>query len=307
MNYSGNQLILLIDNNQFIKKIVLNTIKGLDIDPNTPVLKIFKSNQQSKFLNMLKNINQTGFNLGTKFLLHSGEEVFVFYLKLETETIIFIIGFDEEFNLIFDEIMKLNNRQINEIRNLKKQLSSTKTETDFLEETMKLNSELVNIRRELSIKNRELEVINNTDYLTKINNRRKFFSDIYQLVKHDEYYLIMMDIDNFKLINDELGHQIGDETLILIAKELRLRLEKLDGKIYRIGGDEFAALIKVENMIDFEKIASDINDILKNIHPKSGVSYGIKKVDSQANSINLMVENSMVDADKQMYNMKKLK
>ncbi len=305
MNYSGNQLIITIDQNQTIKKVILNSIINLDIKDGEPVINLFKNHEHNKFFDFIKKADDDYYNIGTKIVLKNDFEAFMFYMKIKGDSIIFLIGFNRESNELFEEIMKLNNRQINEIRELKKQLSSLKTETDYLEETMKLNNELINIRRELSIKNRELELTNNRDHLTKINNRRKFFLDVYEFIKNDEYYLVMMDINNFKMINDELGHPKGDETLILFAKELCQKVKPYGGVTYRLGGDEFAVLVKVDSNINFDNTAKEIDNMLKKTHPKAGISYGLTKLSLKDGNSLAVVEESMTIADKQMYNMKK--
>lgn len=87
----------------------------------------------------------------------------------------------------------------------------------------------------------------NHDQLTNIPNRTLFMDRLAQnLAKahRDESMLavLFIDLDNFKPINDTLGHDVGDQALKLMAKRILLSLRKTD-TVARIGGDEFAAII----------------------------------------------------------------
>lgn len=82
------------------------------------------------------------------------------------------------------------------------------------------------------------------DFLTGIPNRSKFMDDLYELIEAEiPCTIIMLDIDNFKQINDTYGHTAGDEAL----KQLAERMKALRSPIftpYRLAGDEFIFLLK---------------------------------------------------------------
>lgn len=89
--------------------------------------------------------------------------------------------------------------------------------------------------------------LSRTDSLTGILNRRAFFeaaSNELRKLDRNRHPLtvIYMDADNFKAVNDDAGHDIGDSLLIQVANVLRLQLRGID-VIARIGGDEFAVLL----------------------------------------------------------------
>jgi diguanylate cyclase (GGDEF)-like protein len=91
--------------------------------------------------------------------------------------------------------------------------------------------------------NKKLEFLARNDTLTGLMNRSAFndsFNDFLHLSKRhgDPLSLIFFDIDNFKTINDTLGHQAGDNVLIRIAELLKIRLRRTD-IIGRWGGEEF--------------------------------------------------------------------
>ncbi|MCQ2546828.1 MAG: GGDEF domain-containing protein [Clostridia bacterium] len=83
------------------------------------------------------------------------------------------------------------------------------------------------------------------DELTRIDNRRQLYRDMESLIERGKkvsWYLLMMDGDEFKSINDGYGHSEGDRALIKIADILKVSCRKQDARIYRFGGDEFVVL-----------------------------------------------------------------
>ena len=99
-----------------------------------------------------------------------------------------------------------------------------------------------------------------TDYLTRLPNRKKILKHMLALQKKEmPFALIIIDLDGFKSINDQLGHLAGDEMLCLVAK----RLQEM-GSPYRLWGDEFAFLVcsekELRNKVDLltEKIRNKV-------------------------------------------------
>ncbi|NVD08652.1 diguanylate cyclase [Vibrio sp. JPW-9-11-11] len=96
-----------------------------------------------------------------------------------------------------------------------------------------------------------------TDPLTGLNNRRQFDQDLHQLVKtqqHTALSLLVVDIDYFKSINDQHGHQFGDLVLKHLASIFSGQALNMD-YIYRIGGEEFACLLPDIPLAQAEHIA----------------------------------------------------
>ena len=95
------------------------------------------------------------------------------------------------------------------------------------------------------------------DELTGLPNRFYIIKFLYELLEHDEgsihFSLLFIDLDNFKRINDSLGHDLGDDLLKLVAKRLRNSVGS-KGKVARVGGDEF--LILLPDVTDEVKVAS---------------------------------------------------
>lgn len=86
-----------------------------------------------------------------------------------------------------------------------------------------------------------------TDFLTGIANRAAFFEALAREIERDRrhhhpFTLIFLDCDNFKAVNDQLGHAIGDGLLRVVAETLVSAVRKTD-LVARLGGDEFIALM----------------------------------------------------------------
>jgi diguanylate cyclase (GGDEF)-like protein len=111
------------------------------------------------------------------------------------------------------------------------------------EEVDKRTNELNKSLRNIEDKNKELYEISNTDYLTKIRNRRNFFIEsenllIRSIQEDKEFCILMIDIDYFKQINDTYGHDVGDKILINFCNIVNSIIS--DNDIFgRIGGEEF--------------------------------------------------------------------
>jgi diguanylate cyclase (GGDEF)-like protein/PAS domain S-box-containing protein len=102
------------------------------------------------------------------------------------------------------------------------------------------------------------------DPLTGLSNRA-FFEERMQRVRLDDGVtgLLFIDLDDFKQINDELGHEVGDEYLVLVASRLREVLRD-DDVISRIGGDEFTILLeRLPDPTEAEHVAERIMDVLR--------------------------------------------
>ncbi|MGS0675866.1 EAL domain-containing protein [Shewanella sp. 125m-1] len=89
----------------------------------------------------------------------------------------------------------------------------------------------------------ELRKLTNNDLLTNLPNRSNLMVTLGNLVKRDSHHTLMvLDLDNFKKINDSLGHQVGDELLIQVSERIQVAVPS-HTSIYRLGGDEFAILV----------------------------------------------------------------
>ena len=109
----------------------------------------------------------------------------------------------------------------------------------------------------------ELRKLANSDTLTGLPNRSSFQANQSRLVKGKiPHALLVFDLDNFKKINDSLGHELGDILLCRVADRIVANVRKHDS-IYRLGGDEFGLII--ENTNDIHTITSIAKNILEQI------------------------------------------
>lgn len=104
----------------------------------------------------------------------------------------------------------------------------------------------------------ELRVMASTDMLTGLPNRRAFFEAAAGLDRHARSAVVILaDIDHFKRINDQFGHDVGDACLKLTADALRAWLPR-GGLICRFGGEEFAMVILGHSPGDIMKLGRSV-------------------------------------------------
>lgn len=111
----------------------------------------------------------------------------------------------------------------------------------------KLETSLRDREKELSVLNDKLTRISLTDGLTEIDNRRCLEGRLNEMWQHsarlhEPVSLIMCDIDKFKSVNDQYGHQAGDAVLKEVAKILKDEAREID-RVGRYGGEEFLLLL----------------------------------------------------------------
>ena len=153
-----------------------------------------------------------------------------------------------------------------------------------------LNNTLQN--KKILMANKILEKYSKYDDLTGIYNRRFFyesFDKIYKksILKNEKVFLYLMDLNNFKGVNDNFGHFVGDEVLMKVAEILK-RLFFNRGEIGRYGGDEFLCGItkvsKEEALELAEKVVEEVSNLniyYNDFGGKVGISIGILELDSK--------------------------
>jgi len=127
---------------------------------------------------------------------------------------------------------------------------------------------LLRMRATVSRAELHLEFLAHSDPVTSLPNRRAFnrkLDDALKLGEKEniEIGLILMDLDNFKAVNDTLGHQGGDEILRMVAQRLTASSRSAD-TVCRIGGDEFVIIMsrRDDSATDLDGIAARIVKIL---------------------------------------------
>jgi diguanylate cyclase (GGDEF)-like protein len=104
------------------------------------------------------------------------------------------------------------------------------------------------------------------DHLTEAANRLSFFETVqYELNRSqrskEAFTLAYIDIDDFKLVNDRFGHQVGDELLRAVVRRIRARLRKTDF-LARLGGDEFIILFPQTGQAVAEMVVTKVRNAL---------------------------------------------
>ncbi|NIA23726.1 MAG: diguanylate cyclase [Proteobacteria bacterium] len=108
------------------------------------------------------------------------------------------------------------------------------------------------------------------DPLTRASNRNTLFSDIQEeifktILYKEPFSILMVDIDNFKDINDSFGHQLGDLTLIKVVESIKNSIRDKN-KIYRFGGDEFIVMLPTVSVNAAVPIANRIIQSIRSIN-----------------------------------------
>lgn len=123
------------------------------------------------------------------------------------------------------------------------------------------------------------EQLISTDPLTHLNNRNVMLSYLEQIMsvrnREKKIYLFMLDIDNFKSINDSYGHIQGDSALEQSALMLKKIASKNNCFLARYGGDEFIIIGELTTEDDARKVYNDIIDTTRNYNETLNSTYAI--------------------------------
>jgi diguanylate cyclase (GGDEF)-like protein len=149
-------------------------------------------------------------------------------------------------------------QQKNNIKTLYEEISITE------EELRHQNIQLVAFAEEIKKRDEELYKLAYQDILTGLMNRRTFKEQLDLLISKKEtvLYIVFIDVDSFKKINDTMGHQAGDKFIQHVASTLNESINEED-LLGRIGGDEFALIIKRD--VSRDEILQEIETVKNNI------------------------------------------
>jgi diguanylate cyclase (GGDEF)-like protein len=149
-------------------------------------------------------------------------------------------------------------------------------------------------------KSKKIELLADYDGLTELHNRKKFDATILQWQHNPELasYIIILDMDNLKPLNDQYGHQAGDDALKAFAQSLKTMWHP-HFLVARYGGDEFVALCRGPIDILEQQITQLQQDLAACVH---GIhfSYGFAQYNQDW-------ESAFKQADNNMYSQKRLK
>jgi diguanylate cyclase (GGDEF)-like protein len=210
----------------------------------------------------------------------------------------------------FETITQMHQDTINECKDTYIDLPFITEKLNEIQSHMSKEVERTNnVIAQLTQQIKALEESSNLDSLTRVFNRRALNTYLKNICNKksikDELHLLILDIDDFKVINDTYGHIAGDKILIFVSNMLRKTLRDGD-KIFRYGGEEFIIIL---NRINTQKCLDIANRILKLISTNKLIYKG--------DSINVTVsigatkycvgdtpESLINRADKALYNSK---
>jgi diguanylate cyclase (GGDEF)-like protein len=156
----------------------------------------------------------------------------------------------------------------------------------------------------------KLKTLSTRDHLTGLYNRRVFEEMLEVEARRrtsNPFSLLLIDLDNFKVINDTYGHGAGDEALVSVAEMLRINLRKTDVPA-RYGGDEFALLLPEASLESAQRIGERFREcvaarpiVFGNSKILPTVSVGIASVSDRAR---LNVAHMVEETDRALYRAK---
>ncbi|WP_438971021.1 sensor domain-containing diguanylate cyclase [Methylophaga sp.] len=169
------------------------------------------------------------------------------------------------------------------------------------------------LEKNLTLENlsKNLEHLANTDELTGIWNRRAFIAEsekeLQRAFRNERpICLLMMDIDDFKLINDEFGHDVGDQALKHFSHGI-MAIKRSYDIFGRIGGEEFAVLLPETKQVEAVRLAKRICEKVSNLffhtqqkNVQITVSIGVYQLTSHDS-----IFSALSKADKLLYNAKR--
>jgi diguanylate cyclase (GGDEF)-like protein/PAS domain S-box-containing protein len=157
----------------------------------------------------------------------------------------------------------------------------------------------------------QLQYLADHDALTGLFNRQRFEEELTRQLAHSAHYggggaLLILDLDNFKYVNDAFGHHAGDELIRSVAGLVSRRLRSAD-VVSRLGGDEFGILLGGVDASEARSVATSLLDVIRSHTSTVGdqglritASIGVTFLDRPE----LSAEQLLIEADTAMYEAK---
>jgi len=148
------------------------------------------------------------------------------------------------------------------------------------------------------------------DYLTGLYNRRYFYKDMNEyfssaLVNDESFTIAMIDIDNFKSVNDTYGHDEGDKAIIALGDILRSNTRSTD-LVARFGGEEFCVVLKNQSSLEAEERLEQIRKEVQSntLTTAQGENYSFTISVGVCNQPEQTLDDMLNEADMRLYNAK---
>lgn len=189
--------------------------------------------------------------------------------------------------------LKIQKSQINSAHNEMQQRVASRTDA---------------LQRTIGVLRRQAEV----DPLTSLNNRRQMQRDLENLLSrcaadNSPLTVLMIDVDHFKLVNDTLGHAVGDRLLADIGQIIRSALRQ-DDLAYRCGGDEFVIVLPGQDRAAGEGLAQRLRGLVDSL-VKAFRLARLPRLSIGVASLRELPEQTaealMAEADARLYQLKK--
>lgn len=181
--------------------------------------------------------------------------------------------------------------------------------SDFICKPINIDEFEAKIKRVVRERNMRFELrrLSTCDALTGLYNRRYLDENLQNEAirasrQHYDLYLLLIDIDNFKIYNDKYGHQQGDRLLKELAQIISRSIRDNVDSGYRYGGDEFAATVLHANpqqaLMVAERLRAEYNE--RNLVPTS-LSIGIAKLKHSHRTLEEDLNDLIREADQALY------
>lgn len=283
---------------------VLDTLRSKALSP-------LPNNYQSEFNELLENQASDELRHETHFQETISNDV-TKYLEIAQLALEAFIKSNQEISKVMHEHTQrlapvhgytddyLSNNCIKIVENL------AQLDADMSSALLKAHDQIKNLTSRID----HLTEENRIDPLTKFYNRKELFKDLMSITENlqnngvQECYLLMIDMDNFKAINDTNSHLAGDKTLVFVARMIASLIRSSD-KAYRFGGDEFILVLNHSTLNVAQSIAEKIRESIdkarlfyENNEIHITVSIGVSKLTGKE------FETSLRRADRALYEAK---
>lgn len=304
----GGKTVSYLESGRIIANMILDYINGKPIETiemvaESPYSYMFDYNILEKYNISEELLPEDAIIINRKLTFYEQNK------ELVRNTVIVIVTL-----VVFVVILVIDNlkrrKAENALRESHEELSHIYEELLASEEELKAQySTIENHMCDIEALNEQLEHMAKHDYLTGLPNRRGFTDRLnYELEQGNPGAVLLLDVDNFKVINDTIGHSYGDQMLKEIANKFS-RMSNENIMVSRFGGDEFLVLICNEKSA--EKVESLTKNILKDFQKAIflngeetfvNFSIGITRYPYDGDTVDHIITN----ADTAMYKVKNL-